>query len=144
MNNLRDRQDKIFTWSSYILLLVIGALLVIDQSKIPLWESQGILGKVVASVTLFVVIVFSIRWQQRTRSSQDEVAETLNKIEKTLHCYEKGFFGLEGDIALYPERWAKPKNYHKRVAFWKRVFRVNYVSATVLLGILAIIMIWLS
>ena len=144
LNNLRDRQNRIFTWSSYILLFVIGGLLIVDQSKIPVWANQGMLGKSIASAALFLVVMFSIRWQQRTRDFQEEVVETQNKIEYLLHCFEKDYYGSLNNVSLYPERWGLPKNYHKRVSFAKRVFRVNYVSATALLGILADTMVWLS
>jgi hypothetical protein len=143
LSDLRNRQIRIFTWSSYILLLVLGGLLIIDPSKLPVWENQGTLGKSVASATLLVVIVFSIIWQQRTRKFQEEVFQTHSRIEHLLHCFEKGYYeSLSG--SLYPERWGEPKDFRKRVSFWRRIFGVNYVSATALLGILAIAMVWLS
>lgn len=143
LSDLRNRQIRIFTWSSYILLFVLGALLLIDPSKIPVWANHGIVGKAVASVTLFVVVVFSIIWQQRTRRFQEEVFETHSRIEYLLHCFEKGYFEHLDD-SLYPERWGAPKDFRKRVSFWRRLFGANYVSATFLLGILAIVMVWLS
>ena len=69
VNSFRERQDKIFTWSSSILFVVIGALLVIDQSKTLLWSSQGFAGKLIASLAVLVVVLFSIRWQQRCRAT---------------------------------------------------------------------------
>ena len=144
LNSLRHRQTNIFNWSSYVFIFVIGGLAVVDQSRVPLWANGGLFGKIIASLTLFFMVIFSIQWQQRTRGYQEEVSETLNKIEKSLHCFDKGYFDAKSNNTLYPERWGKPKNYHKRVNFWKRVFRVNYISATVLLGVLAIAMIWLS
>ncbi len=144
INFHRDRQDKVFMWASNIFLLVIGALLIIDQSKSLVWSGQGVLGKSVASVTIFVLIVFSIRWQQRNRKWQEESVEVLEKIETLLHCFDKGYFGTPDDVTLFPERWAKPRDAHKRLNLKKRIFRVNYVSATILLGLLAIAMIWLS
>jgi hypothetical protein len=143
LSDLRSRQIRIFTWSSYILLFVLGGLLIIDPSKFPVWAHHGIFGKYIASATLLVVIIFSISWQQRTRKFQEEVFETHNRIEHLLHCFEKGYFETLND-SLYPERWGAPKDFRKRVSFWRRIFGVNYVSATVLLGILAIAMVWLS
>lgn len=143
IDNLRGRQDKIFTWSSNIFLLVIGALLVVDRSKSIAWSTQGGLGKAIASLAIFVLIWFSIRWQQRLRNWQEESVEVQNKIEKLLHGFDKGFYGTESDVALFPERWAKAE-YHKRLNFWRRIFRVNYVSATMILGILAVAMVWFS
>lgn len=141
---LRERQDKIFTWSNNILLLVIGALLIVDRSKSVVWSTQGSLGKAIASLAILVLVWFSLRWQQRLRNWQEESVEVENKIEKLLHCYDKGFYGTEDGVALYPERWAQPREYHRRISFRKRILRVNYVSATALLGILAVAMIWFS
>lgn len=143
INVLRERQDKIFTWSSNILLLVIGALLVVDRSRPVAWSTQGSLGKVIASLAILVLVWFSVQWQQRLRRWQEENREVQNRIERLLHCFDRGFYGTEGDVALYPERWAEP-SYHGRLSIWKRIFRVNYVSAIVLLGILAVVMIWFS
>jgi hypothetical protein len=144
INYHRERQDKVFKWSSNILLLVIGTLLVVDSTKSFLWSQQGIVGKVIASITILIVVVFSIQWQQRNRKWQEESVEVLERIETLLHCFDKGYYGTPDDIALYPERWAEPRDLHKRLSLTERIFRVNYVSAIALLGILAIAMVWFS
>ena len=116
LNDLRNRQIRIFTWSSYILLLVLGGLLVIDPSKLPVWENHGVLGKSIATATLLVVVVFSIRWQQRTRMFQEEVFETHSKIEHLLHCFEEGYYGSLTE-SLYPERWGSQKTFGNGLVF---------------------------
>jgi hypothetical protein len=93
--HMRERQDKIFTWTSSILLLIIGASLVLDQSKVPVWANRGILGGFSASATIVLIVVFSTRWQQKYRHNQDHADFTQQKIEKQLGCFELGGYGLE-------------------------------------------------
>jgi hypothetical protein len=141
---LRDRQYKIFIWSSNILLLLIGALLVIEKSKSTIWSQQGFWGKFISSLTDIIVALFSIKWQQRNRKWHEESAEIQHKIEHLFHCFDKGYFRESDDIPLYPEPWANSEDYHKRIRSSERIFRVNYISATLLLGILSIFMIWVT
>ena len=141
---LRERQNAIFTWSSNIFLLIIGALLIIDSTKTLAWTGQGMLGKLIASAAVLVLTVFVLMWQQRLRHWQEESTEVRDTIEILLHCYESGYYGTEENQPLYPETWIAHRNYHKRISFWRRVARINFVSASLLLGILAIAMIWLS
>lgn len=141
---LRESQNKIFTWSSNILLLIIGALLVIDSSKSLAWTAQGVFGKIIASGAVVVLSAFSMIWQQRLRHWQEESIEVRYELQKLLHCYDKGYFGTDEDVAIYPDRWAVRRDYHKRIGFWKRLIRVNYVSATFMLSMLAIAMIWFA
>lgn len=143
LNDLRNRQIRIFTWSSYILFLFLGGLLIIDPSRLPVWENHGVLGKSITTTTLLVVIVFALQWQQRTRKFQEEVFETHSRIEHLLHCFEDGYYSPLKE-SLYPKRWGEPKDFQKRTNFWRRIIGVNYVSATIILGILAIAMIWIS
>src|SRR6185503_9757483 len=101
INVLRQRQDRIFQWTSQIFLAVIGALLIVDQSKIPIWYSQGWVGKVVSTITILVIILFSTHWQKRTKKFQNENSEVVNNIEDLLHCFEKGYYDPNGKITLY-------------------------------------------
>jgi hypothetical protein len=65
----------------------------------------------------------------------------IAKIDKLLHYHEKGFFIK--DDALFPDSW---KGYGSaKVNFLARILTdANNTSATVILGVLAIAMIWLS
>jgi hypothetical protein len=139
---LRKRQDRIFTWSSSILVALIGALLIIDPSKNPAWSSQGHWGKLVASIAVLVFVAFSIRWQQRNRQWHRENAEVATRIEHLFHCFEEGYFDPSREEPLFPERWKQRGK--RELKLKKRILSVNYVSATALLGVLAIVMIWLN
>ena len=139
---LRDRQDKIFSWSSGILMALIGALLIVEPSKDPVWSSQ-FESKLVVSIAVFAFVAFSIVWQQRTRRWQGENGQVILKIERLMHCYDKGYFDSSGEVVLFPTRWNKPPE-EEIPKFAKRAFAANYVSATILFGVLAIAMIWLG
>jgi hypothetical protein len=139
--HMRERQDKIFTWTSSILLLIIGASLVLDQSKVPVWANQGILGGAFASATIVLIVVFSTSWQQKYRHNQDHADFTQQKIEKQLGCFEIGGYGLEPGKMLYPDDWEN-KSGEPHDTKMKRAFQPNYVTATILLGVLAIALIW--
>lgn len=141
VNFLRDRQDKIFSWTSGILMALIGALLIVEPSKDPVWTSQ-LESKLAVSMALFVFIAFSVIWQQRTRRWQGENGQVILKMEQIMHCYDKGYFDPIGGTVLFPARWDKPPE-AEIPKFIKRVFAANYVSATILIGALAIAMVWL-
>lgn len=141
VNFLRDRQDKIFSWTSGILMALIGALLIVEPSKNPIWASQfG--SKLVVSIALIAFVMFSVIWQQRTRRWQGENGQVILKMEQIMHCFDKGYFDPTGEMILFPVRWNKPPE-AEIPKFTKRVFAANYVSATILLGILAVLMVWL-
>ncbi len=140
VNFLRERQDKIFAWSSNIFMALIGALLIIEPSKAPVWAFT-LQSKLVASLAVSILMFFSIRWQQRTHSWQSESGQVIQKMEQLLHCYDKGYFDHKKDLALFPMRWNNPE-IEKPPSFMKTIFSANYISATVILGILAVVMIW--
>ena len=137
---LRERQDKIFSWTSGILMAFIGALLIVEPSKAPVWASQ-VGGKLIVSAAIFVFAAFSVIWQQRVRRIHGENGQVILKIEKLLHCYNEGYFGSEVNESLFHPRWNKPPE-AEMPSFMKRAFVANYISATLLLGALAIAMIW--
>ena len=138
---LRERQDKIFTWTSGILMALIGALLIVEPSKNPVWSTQ-IGSKAIVSVAVAVFVILSVIWQQRVRRIHGENGQVILKIEKLLHCFDEGYFGVEVKEGLFHPRWNKSPE-TKIPSFLRRVFAANYVSATLLLGILTIALIWI-
>lgn len=139
---LRERQEKIFAWSSNIFMALIGALLIIEPSKAPVWAFT-VQSKFVASLAIIVLIIFSMRWQQRTRRWHNESGQVIQSMQRLFHCYEKGYFDPNNEeFILFPLRWSnsegeKPRN------FFQRMFAANFVSATVILGVLTIVMVWI-
>jgi len=147
---LRERQDKIFIWSSNLFVLIIGALLIIDSSKELIWSSLGWGGRIVASIGVLVIAIFSVRWQQRNRAWQEENKTVVNRIALLLHCFDEDYYQTNGSIgpeneSLFQKRWdVKDAEYRKKSKnFWEKILPINYVSITYLLSILVILLMWL-
>ena len=86
---LRERQDRIFAWSSGVLMVLIGALLVIDVDTIPIWQPAAVCGKVIASLAVLVFSGVCIKWQQRNRDWHRENREVATDIADIFRCFEK-------------------------------------------------------
>jgi len=141
LNYRRDREHKIFTWSSNILLILIGALLITKPSESVVWLAYGFWGKVVTSVVVILLVVFSMQWQSRNRRWHAENGGVIQRIDYLLHYYEDGYFDPVGEITIFPGNWWT--DYHTGdIRIIKRLWSVNYVSATAVLGLLALAMIW--
>ena len=135
----REREYRIFTWSSNILLALIGALLITRQPEGVVWKAYGGWGNVVASAAVVLVVAYSTAWQRRNNKFRGRNAQVISRVDKALHCFERGYFDPEGG-ALCPDEWSDYGEKRPTLRGW--LFGVNYVSATFLLGILALIMIW--
>ena len=141
----RERGYRIFTWSSSILSALIGALLITKQSGVVIWDAYGVWGNAVASFAVILITVYSMLWHSRNNTFRGQNAQVLSKISRLFHCFDQGYFD-DSDSALFPVEWAKygrsgdPSSFRRLL---RKLFGVNYSSATALLGILALIMIWL-
>jgi hypothetical protein len=145
MQYRREREYRIFSWSSSILSALIGALLITHQTGSIIWQPYGIWGNMVASAAVFLIAFYSVLWHFRNNKFRGQNAEIISRINKLLHCFEKNYFD-KSDEALFPDKWTDYGKDRKKSSFQKvlgRIFAANYTSATVLLGVLAIIMIWL-
>lgn len=142
----RERAYRIFTWSSTILSALIGVLLITKQTETVIWKTYGIWGNVVASITVVLIVFYSIFWQQRTSRYRSLNAQVISRISRIFHFFDDGFFDSE-EGAIFPDEWKASGQQLKEVSMFRlivgRLFKANYISATFLLGILAIIMIWL-
>lgn len=136
----REREYRIFTWSSNILLALIGALLITRQPDDLVWKAYGGWGSVVASAAVVLVVAYSTAWHRRNNRFRGQNAQVISRIDKALHCFEEGYFDPEGG-ALFPEEWSDYGQ--KGNTLRRRLSGVNYVSATFFLGVLALIMIWI-
>jgi carbon starvation protein CstA len=145
MQYRREREYRIFTWSTSILSALIGALLITKQTGPIIWQPFGIWGNMVASAAIILIMVYSALWQFRNNRFRGQNAQVISRINTLLHCFEKGYFD-KSDQALFPEEWTAYGRNRAKSSFQKalkRIFAVNYTSATVILGILALIMVWL-
>jgi hypothetical protein len=145
MQYRRELEDRIFTWSSSILSALIGALLITRQTGSIIWQPYGVWGNLVASTAVVLIAIYSVLWHSRNNRFRGQNAQVISRINKLLHCFEKGYFDNSG-TALFPDEWTDYGRGRSKSSLRKllaRLFAVNYTSATVLLSILALIMIWL-
>jgi hypothetical protein len=144
MQYRREREYRIFTWSGSVLSALIGALLITKQTDI-IWRSYGGWGNLVASIAVFLIVIYSTQWHLRNDRFRGQNAQVIARIDKLLHCFDKGYFTSDA-TTLFPDEWGDYGKSRKSSAFQRirnRLLAANYISATVLLGILAVIMIWL-
>jgi len=146
MQYRREREYRIFTWSSSLLLALIGALLITKQSEAVIWRPYGSWGSLVASAAVILIVMYTTTWHFRNNRFRGQNAQVISRIGWLLHCFDEGYFDPRG-AALFPGEWSA---YGRREETASRPRRVmgrllgaNYISATVLLGLLALIMIWL-
>lgn len=141
-NFRRARELKVFFWSSSIFLALAGILVVVDKTKNTLWDSFGCNGKIVATATILFIAIFSIAWQNRERKFENEQKRIIAKINKQLGVFNQGAYGLDEGETLYPKEdrwinWGAAELYTMR-----RYARGNLVTATWVLAVLAISMVW--
>lgn len=142
---LREREYKIFTWSSGLLTALIGALLIAKQAAL-IWNPYGVWGRGVASAAVVLIIIYSTGWLYSLNRSRMPDTQVLMRIEELLHCYDKGYFTKDHTPLLPGERLKAPEAKKTRPvqSLFRRLFGLNYLSATVLLGILTLVMLWVS
>jgi hypothetical protein len=138
-----EREQSVFSWSSNILLVLIGALLIAKPSESAVWSSYGLWGRVVATIAVILLVTFSIQWQNRNRRLQRENGEVIQRIDHLLHYFEKGYFDPNGELTIFPEHWATAYP-TKDLGVTKRLRSTTFPAATAILGLLAIAMIWVA
>lgn len=139
-----EREQNVFSWSSNILLVLIGALLIVKPSEGAVWLAYGVWGKTIASMTVLVLVWFSIRWQNRNRRWQRENGAVIQRIDRLLHYYDKGFFDSAEETAILPEHWWTDHYPTDTLTLAKRLTSTTFPAATAILGFLAIVMVWVS
>ncbi len=141
VNLHREREFKIFTWANGLLIALIGALLITGQNQKIVWSTYGIWGKVIVSIVVVFLVFYSANWQNKERKRSYKNAKVIVHINELLHCYEDGSFDTEGNTPLFPSDWKKWGTHN--LGTFRRYFRANQITANFILGILALVMIWL-
>jgi hypothetical protein len=136
--NRREEETKVFTWSSTILLAIVGALLVAQLSGDFVWGMSGIRTKLVITLMIAMPTAVSVIWQVQQHRYHLKAARVILHIERLLHYFEEGFFDPDG--SLFPAEWG---NWGHHEAWYEQLVRANGVAATVLFGVLAILMVWI-
>lgn len=142
LNFRRAREFKIFAWSGAIFIGLIALLLVFKKTETVIWKLYGVEGKIIASFSIIALGVFSIMWQNRERSFGNGNARVVAKINKLLHCFDEGYFGLNNNDTLFPLEWVPWGQANIKSA--RRMFRANLVTATWFLCLLCLFMIWVT
>jgi hypothetical protein len=138
-NFLRARQDKLFTWSSNILVAIAAGLFVVDQTKF-VTLAQDPVAKSVSSIAIIFFAYFSGYWQNRNREWQEQNMDVVNKIDHLLYAYDAGYFDSLNNTSLFPNEWDRTGK--AKATFSDRLRRVNNVTAIAILAIIDIAMIW--
>ncbi|MAT45174.1 MAG: hypothetical protein CL609_22835 [Anaerolineaceae bacterium] len=140
---LRERQDKIFSWANNLIAIFIGALLIVDRTKSTIFSNYGIYGKIVASILILSLVAFSIIWQIRNREWQEENKTVISKIAKILKCFDKQLYAedLNENTSIFPSSWDKANVKQKKMSYFTSI---NFLTITLLLGFISILMIWFS
>lgn len=138
----REREFKIFSWSTTLFIGLIVILLVLKKDEIVAWRMYGIGGRLTATVTAMFLGMFSIGWQNRERRLGNRHASVIAKINKIFHCFEEGYFEIDSNEALYPKRWINWGG--ANISSFQRYFRANLVTATWFLCFLGVLMIWIT
>ena len=141
--NRDEREFRIFSWTSNILLLLIGALLIAKPSEYVVWWEYGIWGRLVASIAVAFLVVFSMQWQNRNRKWRQENGRAIQRIDRLLHYYDSEYFDPAGEISVLPKEW-ETEYLDKDLRIVRRLASTTYPSATAILGLLAVVMIWVS
>jgi hypothetical protein len=140
-----ERVHNIFTWSSSILIVVMGALIATKQSEVIIWGAYGLTGKIMASIIITFLAVFSVQWQIRNRKYIADNGAVIQRIDYLLHYYDKGYFDSKNKDSLFPEKWLQEYPMPKeKIHFFGRIKSLNYTSATFILGALTLLMIWVQ
>jgi hypothetical protein len=132
----RAREFQIFTWSVTLLLAVIAAVLVKPPDVL---AKSGVVLRVVASVIVVGLTFYSLYWQLYQRKSAAAHARVLAKIAGKLGVFDPAAF--DGPEPLYPDHW---RGWGERyLTFREQLSRPSKMSATFLVGIIAMVSLWL-
>lgn len=138
----REKEYRIFVWTSVILFGAIATLAVSRTGEVPIFARYGLLGKTVLSMALIVWTTVSIRMQIRERKFGDQYVMVIVGIARMLHAFDNGYFHAGGDPStLLPCEWEKwPSQVNQT---FPRCLMRNYIPPTFLVGLFAAVLPWL-
>jgi hypothetical protein len=73
VQNRRTREYQIFSWTSGLLVALIGALLVFPRAPQTIWSIYGVAGRLLAALAVAVLASQSIVWQIRNRQAAQDM-----------------------------------------------------------------------
>lgn len=140
LNYRRGREFQIFTWSTTILLAIIGSLFLKGKDSPIVIPTSSFIWRIIISIVIFGLTTYSILWQYHQRKASAAHSRVLAKIAGHLQCFNDSAFG--DTDSLYPKSWRGWGT--KFVSIKEQLTRPSKISATFLLGILALITLWLQ
>lgn len=132
----RSREFQIFTWSVTLLLAVIAAVLVKPPEVL---SRGGTALRAVASIIVAGLTFYSLHWQLYQRKSAATHARVLAKMAEKLGAFDPAAFG--GPDSLYPDHWRDWGKHY--LTFREQLSRPSKLSATLLVGAIALVSLWL-
>lgn len=148
VQNRRAREYQIFSWTSGLLVALIGALLVFPRAPQPIWTIYGGTGRFLAALAVAVFALHSIVWQIRNRQTGQDNARAVVRINQLLHLFDPGYFDPGSDQSVLPPQWqkwgGKALETESRSVLGEiaaGILGANFISPTLLLAVVAVIMI---
>ncbi|MFN8469051.1 MAG: hypothetical protein U0X20_26070 [Caldilineaceae bacterium] len=148
VQNRRTREYQIFSWTSGLLVALIGALLVFPRAPQTIWSSYGVAGRLLAALAVAIFALQSIAWQLRNRQAAQDNARAVVRINRLFHLFEPGYFDAGSDQSVLPPQWqewgSKALATESRSIFGEigaGLFGANFISPTLLLAVVAVLMI---
>ena len=135
----RIREFQIFSWSAAILLGSIVGLLA-RKADFQTLAQEKVGWRVIASIVIAGLTVFSLAWQLHQRRSAAAHARVLARIAGHLGAFDAAAFDLKEP--LYPQIWESWGTRFKTLG--SLLLRPSKVLATALLGLIALLTTWLD
>lgn len=149
VQNRRTREYQIFSWTSGLLVALIGALLVFPRAPQTIWSIYGSTGKNLAMLAVAIFALQSVFWQIRNRKAAQGNARAVTYINRLLHLFEPGYFEPGSDKSVLPQEWLKwgerAMDTKSRSIFEEigaAIVGANFISPTLLLAVVAVLMIF--
>jgi hypothetical protein len=138
LNYHREKEYRVFVWTSAILLGGIAALVISKQGEMPVYLRYGVGGRLCASFALLIWTGLSVLLQIRERRFGDGYVSVIVRISQLLRGFDEDFT-IDGKSVL-PKSWQDwPADTKTNLA---GVLRRNYIPVSCALGALAILLLW--
>ena len=131
-NYHREKEYRIFVWTSTILIAAIAVLIIDKKGETPIFVLYGQAGQLGAYIGIGFWIVGSIVMQIHERIKGNKYARILIDIADSMGGFDK----QSNDETILPVDWKEWKNVPDKIKF--HMFFSNYIPATFVLGIAAI------
>jgi hypothetical protein len=136
----RMREQQIFASCAFVLLAIIGAVLLPPEPERSFIATHGPLGRGIATALVLLVSLFSVLWQRT------EVKAACGNQQALVHILDRlGFFDRDGVVpalSVFPTAWKTWGT--RRQSLRGQILKINKLTATVFLGLLALLSVWLA